>query len=520
MPQDATCPKCTHAFPVTEARHAFTVICPKCETAMTAEFKKPAAPPDAGQPPYELLVKPGALNDVAAAPPTPKKQIVYDDEKMRGGGSAMVVLLSGGLGLLFVLGGLTLTGWYLFTQIDMEDTTVSRPNTNPNTNRPSGNTPNTTPGWPNNTPRPNIPGNNGGNQGPPPWPGFPNTPVEKKEFDLRPVRGTLTPITPPNDLDEGLPKKFPLGNAKVDTVAVGGGGRYIIIHSEDGQIQLFDANAADMVKDVAMPETGRVLMTAGANTLAVLLPGFSSKTIRVYSLPDLKKQNEFTLPMNFGPKSITMGASTNGPLLAVDFTGEVALMDISSGKPIDGASGKIGMPYDHVRAPHDGKMFVAGNNYRFDEKFSIVTESGRKWQVKPTEIASVYPSADGERLYGKNQIITTNGNMVAGKPRAVQNAWYVPAITPTGEYFVRVNEMRTTTPPLKIGVSISIHKGRDVDDPVIPALEMLPEADRLVNTHFVSVEALDRHVFLIPEAKLLVLLNHERNRLVVRKLAF
>lgn len=518
MPQDATCPKCTHAFPVTEARHAFTVICPKCETAMTAEFKKPAAPPDAGQPPYELLVKPGALNDVAAAPPKPKKQIVYDDEKLRGGGSAMVVLLSGGLGLLFVLGGLTLTGWYLFTQIDMEDTTVSRPNTNPNTNRPSGNTPNTTPGWPNNTPRPNNPGNPGNNT---PWPGIPNTPVEKsKEFDLRPVRGTLTPITPPNDLDEGLPKKFPLGNAKVDTVAVGGGGRYIIIHSEDGQIQIFDANAADMVKDVAMPETGRVLMTAGANTLAMILPGFPAKTVRVYTLPDLKKQNEFTLPFVHGARSITMGAGTNGPLLAVDPFGEVALMDISSGKPIDGASGKIGISGDHVRASHDGKMFVAGNNYRGDDKFSLVTESQRKWQVKPAGIASAYPSADGERLYGKNQIVTTNGNMVAGKPRAVQNAWYVPAITPTGEYFVRVNEMRATTPRFKTGVSISIHKDRDVDNPVAPALEMLPEADRLVGADFVSVDALDRHVFLIPEAKLLVLLNHERNRLIVRKLPF
>ena len=46
-------------FPVTEARHAFTVACPRCDAELTVEFKKPANPPEAGQPPYDLLVKPG-----------------------------------------------------------------------------------------------------------------------------------------------------------------------------------------------------------------------------------------------------------------------------------------------------------------------------------------------------------------------------------------------------------------------------------------------------------------------------
>ena len=80
MPQDATCPKCTHAFPVTEARHAFTVACPKCEAELTAEFKKPAAPPEAGQAPYELLVKPRALPGTVVPPPVPKKKKDDDDE--------------------------------------------------------------------------------------------------------------------------------------------------------------------------------------------------------------------------------------------------------------------------------------------------------------------------------------------------------------------------------------------------------------------------------------------------------
>src|SRR6188508_2252483 len=108
MPQDATCTACKHVFPVTEARGAFTVPCPKCEADLTIEFKKPATPPDAGQPPYELLVKSGALPNSAPATTKRKRPDDDDDEPKRKGGSAMIVLVSGGLGLLFVLGGLGL----------------------------------------------------------------------------------------------------------------------------------------------------------------------------------------------------------------------------------------------------------------------------------------------------------------------------------------------------------------------------------------------------------------------------
>src|SRR5215471_4864430 len=106
MPQDATCPSCKHMFPVTEARQAFTVACPKCETDLTVEFKKPATPPEAGQPPYDLLVKSGALPGTTASAPSKRKK-ADDDEEVRKGGSALIVLLSGGMGLLFVIGGLS-----------------------------------------------------------------------------------------------------------------------------------------------------------------------------------------------------------------------------------------------------------------------------------------------------------------------------------------------------------------------------------------------------------------------------
>ena len=48
--------------------------------------------------------------------------------------SATNALALAGLWLLFVLGGLSLTGWYLFTQIDIEDTSTT---SNTRSNNPS-----------------------------------------------------------------------------------------------------------------------------------------------------------------------------------------------------------------------------------------------------------------------------------------------------------------------------------------------------------------------------------------------
>jgi hypothetical protein len=528
MPQDAKCPSCSHGFPVTEARHPFTVTCPRCEAMLTVEFKKPAAAPEAGQPPYELAVKPGAAPDATAAAPRPKKRKEDDDEeeKQRGGGSALIVLLSGGLGLTVVLAGLALTGWFLFTQVDTDEPVVRRndnrsDNRNNNSSRPNNNSANKANNNSNKAPND---GNTGGtnknkkkargNDGTAFNPGVPAEP--KDHFDLRPVAGTLTAIQLPADLDVNVPKSILLPG-RADAVAVGGGGRYIVFHFPEGRLAVFDANTGDVEKEVAVPNGG-AMMTAGANT--VVTNTHIRNRYSVYSLPDLKKINEFELPLFHGARSITMGAGTNGPMLAVDPFGEVALMDVNSGKPVEGAGARLNnFPNPQVRASHDGKLFLAGNGYGQNDKFSLLSESLQKWQVKSPEVAAAYIGADGKRIYGKDQIVTTNGNVVATKPAGVAHAWFVPAVTATGDYFLRVNAVKVGTPPrTRDGVSVSLHKGGDANTPVLPAWEGLPETDNLVNGFFVNSEPLDRHLFLIPEAKLLVILNRDKSKLVVRKL--
>ena len=107
-------------------------------------------------------------------------------------------------------------------------------------------------------------------------------------------------------------------------------------------------------------------------------------------------------------------------------------------------------------------------------------EAGKKWQVKTPGIAAAYPGPDGKRLYGKDQILAPNGSSIAGKPKVLTvPVWYVPAVTATGNYFLRVNEVKVGTPP-KNGVSIALHRDKTVDAMVVTPWEGLPEAEGLL----------------------------------------
>ena len=118
------------------------------------------------------------------------------------------------------------------------------------------------------------------------------------------------------------------------------------------------------------------------------------------------------------------------------------------------------------------------------------------------------------------QIITTAGRSIAGKGTATGGVWYVPALTATGEFFLKVDEMKLGQPPReKRVVSIAVHRGfKNVEKPVLTPWVGLPECEGFFDV-FGRPLAYDRHLFLIPEAKLLVIVNNEKTKIVVRKLA-
>lgn len=509
MPQDAKCPKCSHSFPVTEARQAFTVVCPRCEAEVTVEFKKPATTPEAGQPPYELHVKSGALPGTTLTPSTKKRKTDDDDEEVRRGGSAMIVLLSGGLGLMFVLSGLGLTGWYLFTQIDYEETASSRSNSFWNRDNNNNNSNNNRNNNNNNNRNNNNDGNNGGN---------PFTPQKPKDvFDLRPVTGPVPKITPPTLPAD--PSNLELED-KVGQLAIGGGGRYIVMHFPDrGKLGIFDVSTARL--NTVPADTGDVRLAAGLTRAVVYVRG--SNIMRVYSLPSLQKMYDASSPAQ-GLNWIAMGSRTDGPMLAIGTFGDPVLMDVQNNSlvEIEGArQGGLGMHWNMIRASPDGMAFSNFDGWHPHQKTNILTVQNRKWSVRKDVAEVPFIGTDGY-LYGNGIVMNQKGQdqRVGGIGRG-SGTWYVPAVSGNG-YFLKVNPITTGSfPREKKTIAVSIHNNRngETSAPGTASFSSLPEFDELMDVWGKQPRvALDEHLILVPEAKLLIIMNSKRDHLVLRNM--
>jgi hypothetical protein len=329
----------------------------------------------------------------------------------------------------------------------------------------------------------------------------------------------LDRITPPTDLVVNEPRTILLPG-RADRVAVGGGGRYIVLtFPAEGRLEVFDANTGGLLAGTDLPKEHGRLLAAGANKVVVKTN--QGKRFRVYSLPDLVEGREFELTGVFDAVDVAIGSRTNGPLIAADPFGFVQLVDLTTGTIVEGSPKKLEVPNHRIvlSATADGKLFFGGSGYGQRDKFKLFDERDQNWRVRETNATAAYISPDGQKFYALDQILSANGTQLAGKPTGVrESVWYVPAVTSTGDYFLSVYERKRQFPRTKDAVVVTLLKGTNVSAPVVPAWDGLPETERLASTFFNAAESLDEHLFLIPEAKLFVILNKDRTRLVVRKL--
>jgi hypothetical protein len=499
MPLDLNCPKCRHVFPVTEARHPVGVQCPGCDAELTAEFRRLPVP-QPGESAYELLVSVGRPPGSPPLVPSGGKAMKLDEEEKERHGGGMGTVIAAGLGALVVtLAGLGATGYFLFTHLDVEETSYS--SSSPRSNNSGG--------------RQNNNQNNNSNSFGPGIPGTPGQPKKIDRFDLKPESGILPPITPvtlPAD-----PAVIDLSDAggKVGALAVGGGGRYIVMHfPQKGLLGVFDASKGQMVAGVPADSGNDVKVAAGATRAVLAAPG---NVLRVYSLPDLRKEFDASSPME-GVKSIAMGSRTNGPILLTGWPGGklvLANLNANSITEVEGSRGEPGHHWDMLRAAPDGTAFTTFDRFDPGNKVKLLTEFGGKWKLKDLEQVP-FPGVD-KYLYGNGVISDRNGT---GKSIGVglnSNNWVVPSTT--GSYFLKV--VPGTAPgkgPQRKSVTVTIHTNRN-DTPVrnAPVFTDLGETAGLLDPFGNPVQPLDQHLFLIPEAKLLVVLNRDRNKLTLRK---
>jgi S1-C subfamily serine protease len=314
------------------------------------------------------------------------------------------------------------------------------------------------------------------------------------------------PITPPKIADAGTEVKLP---AAVDSACVGGGGRFIIFHLSAGkELAVFDVSAAKVVKTIPVPE--KALFAAGMNALIVADP--KGETIDRWNLTTFTKEETADLPVKSGMTvlALAMGSASDGPLLvqALDFPlGERFLFDITTMKEVKGSRTSAGIGVrrgDVLRASADGRTFT---HSRAKGKASVITVTDTGYhEVAPWPLAeaAALPSGDGQVVYAPG-LLTGR----AGLRSPIEEAgWtYLPAAH--GPLFLAIPQGERAEKH-----AVEVRAGRDPNSlfelPRVPELEAVLDREK--------VPQLDRHVFFVPDAKVLAVLAPDGETLTLHKL--
>ncbi|VTU00610.1 hypothetical protein : Uncharacterized protein OS=Planctomyces maris DSM 8797 GN=PM8797T_30127 PE=4 SV=1 [Gemmataceae bacterium] len=552
MPLDVTCPRCQRVFPVTEARAAVALECPRCDAELTAEFR-----PASRRAPAAARVRsgyPASQAAYAGLATRRKTAATRKRERQIRSGSMFGVMLASLAVLLVSISGLGATGYYLFT---------ARPAPQAAEALPAHRAP--------------LPAGDATEPGS----ALPPSPRVEK-FDLKPLAGLVPPVTPTKlEADLTTLDLAPHGG-RVGAVAVGGGGRFLVMHFPDeGRLGVFDASEGRVVGTVGA-ENGDVKVAAGLSWVVTCAAG---NNFRVLTLPTLEPRYDTTVPLFGGVAAMAMGHRTDGPLLLTNPFGDVVLLDVTGAalKEVEGSRKKPGIVPNNLRAAPDGTAFLTfAHTYEtpVTRSAKVLTEAGRDWAVTALDAAVTTPGPDG-LFYGSwASPVDRTGAAVPLKAAFTVTPgkmWFLPQVTRSGDlpltqdgYVLRViaimryvpvprvqpvppndqvapagarpvarddqaadlaakpapqpkQQPQPPQPPvarqLKPSLMVSVHAAGNVAQfaPNTTILSALPEFDGILEPSGVGRADLDQHFYLIPEAKLLVVLSGDRTKLVLKR---
>lgn len=253
--------------------------------------------------------------------------------------------------------------------------------------------------------------------------------------------------------------------APVEDVAVGGGGRYLILHlPKIRKLAIFDAQTAQIARSLDCAED-RILFTAGLDKLLVVLP-----TAKVMQRWDLHTgERETTTPITFKGivKGICMGSAATRPVLLH------GVADARDLEPAAGSGGFGGMPGAggqtvlhfmdlrtfkivnaeplrsqflgfqqgqevlHLRASPDGKVYGMWCTSQSPEGLhTIVVSSGRvQLHYEHTSVGFVVPGPDNRTIFSEQGFFTLEGQPKSRSDRQ-DPALVLPARQ--GNYYLRI----------------------------------------------------------------------------------
>ncbi len=523
---DFRCPHCNGIFRLSDMQLGKKLRCGKCNEIFTAPTAgelgvkpiapvKPIATPIVAKPLTTPSEEPAPYLTIevdvpvrrqlkAVANATSKREVRDDDEdddrdarpKPKVGVAAIVLI---GIGLAFLVGA-SVIGYVITTGFR------AVPNANPVAVAPFNPAGNAVPANPRVVPRNPLDG--------PRLIGKPYVPV--------PVTVPVLTATPLPD-GRGI-VTFP---NPVAGVAVGGGGRFLmLVQSTELQLAIFDVQQGTIVEYFPL-EDANALVAANATCAIVVYP--KKNTIERYNLLTLKKEHNGPFETNGSVRvrAIAMGSASAGPLVVLTETKEskdlikfydptdiqrYAIPNTSErdywgqleGDQIEGMgraspNGKLfSFTIAKVRGfgrPSTNGMIVAFNNT--EAKYAFPAQE-------------VYPAGDASGYFGKGGYYGPDGKSLPGIPNEQSQEQWIPAVH--GSLSIRTSSR--TSNKRDVIAQLTVHKIGQLMP--VTTLPKLPITTSLYTIDSTQID-LANHLFLIPDAKLLAVLDVKRTTLYLRR---
>src|SRR5262249_10687549 len=239
----------------------------------------------------------------------------------------------------------------------------------------------------------------------------------------RPLLPPLRPgpvIRPPRLSADQVVKTLP---STIADVAVGGGGRYLILHlPQERKLAVFDVNEAKVTGYVPLAGDN-VKFTAGRDKLIVALG--NENLIQRWNLATLQREVTAPLPVRDKLSLVVMGSASDGPLLVASAQGvsrsELFFMDVSTLKrlPIEKTgNGHIHiMEGDGVRASADGRVFGIWRNYSSPAGIQTLVLEGKETRgyYEHNTAGRPIPGPGGKGIYTPPRRYTPHDKPLRGR---------------------------------------------------------------------------------------------------------
>jgi hypothetical protein len=308
---------------------------------------------------------------------------------------------------------------------------------------------------------------------------------------------------------EQVVKQLP---APVGDVAVGGGGRYLVLSLPKlRKLAVFDA----LTKALQYVSVGEAepKLAAGADKLLVLLP--ESGVLQRYDLKTLQREVSVPLPVKGQITAFAMGAASPGPLLVGVGAGALFL-DVRTLKALpvqwNEPAGISATEGPRVRASADGRTFGVWRADVGPSGLRVITLAGNraKQHYEHIDVGHVIPGPDGKVVYTARGRYTGEVKPLEAMP--LQGGYDLPAVQ--GRYYLQVTPNDTGVPGPVQPTTVTVNLEGDAR----PLLTLKDVELGKVNQWDREVFNADKRVHFLPAFKLLVTIPDSNDRLVLRRL--